>query len=66
MMTREPKTEWITAKVTGPDRAILERYAADLDGNLSAALRHVIRLADRAERTPRRTRQGAAAAGGVG
>lgn len=62
-MTRERKSEWVTGKVTRDEKDVLERVAAErFEGNLSAALRYVIRAADPA-RAPRPTRQ---AAGGVG
>ena len=59
MVIREPKTDWVSAKISASDREALERLAAQFEGSISQALRVAIRKADPA----RRTRQ---TAGGVG
>lgn len=55
---------WVTARLPEPDRAALERVAADrFDGNVSQALRYCVRLATSGKHAPKPTRQAAGVTG---
>lgn len=55
---------WVTARIPEPDREALERVAdSQFEGNLSAALRHCVRLATSGKHAPKPTRQAAGVTG---